>query len=267
MRPGEYRSAVRGESWKFQLMATIDLCMRKAKTGAEFVQELERRGYQVRWEATRQCITYTTPKGKKCRDNRLHETRYRKEVMELEFRIREAIIQRGIETEEFAARDRTNIFSRAVLPHGGTMGSAPGHSEVYLSDPDGPDRHDEVHPHHDAGNEITVRGADQGTADHPSAIGTGWEEERVAAFAAPDQPASAILGMAVGHPDYGGLVHDLVRLGRSLEQPAGPPPPTVPVSQHSDRKVLAKERAKKIAMGHKPDDHEDQTYPNLSQTM
>lgn len=92
MRPGEYRSAVRGESWKFQLMNTIDLCMRRAKTRAEFVQELERRGYRVRWEPSRQYITYTTPKGKKCRDNRLHEDKYRKEVMEREFRIREALL-------------------------------------------------------------------------------------------------------------------------------------------------------------------------------
>lgn len=64
MRPGEYRSAVRGESWKFQLMNTIDLCMRKSKTKAEFVREMERRGYQVRWEPTRQCITYTHPRGR-----------------------------------------------------------------------------------------------------------------------------------------------------------------------------------------------------------
>lgn len=61
MRPGEYRSAVRGESWKFQLMNTIDLCMKKAKTKDAFIQEMENRGYQVRWEPTRQAITYTTP--------------------------------------------------------------------------------------------------------------------------------------------------------------------------------------------------------------
>ena len=28
--------------------------------------------------------------------------------------------------------------------------------------------------------------------------------------------------------------------------------------RHSDRKTLSKERKKKIAMGHKPDDHEDE---------
>ena len=30
------------------------------------------------------------------------------------------------------------------------------------------------------------------------------------------------------------------------------------MTAHSDRKALAKERAKKIAQGHKPDDHETQ---------
>ncbi len=78
MRPGEYRSAVHGESWKFRLINAIDLCMRKAKTRAEFLREMERRGYQVRWEDARKYITYTTPKGKKCRDDRLHENKYRK---------------------------------------------------------------------------------------------------------------------------------------------------------------------------------------------
>ncbi len=40
----------------------IDLCMRKARTNAEFLREMERRGYQVRWEDTRKYITYTTPR-------------------------------------------------------------------------------------------------------------------------------------------------------------------------------------------------------------
>ena len=34
---------------------------------------------------------------------------------------------------------------------------------------------------------------------------------------------------------------------------------------HADRKTLAREREKKFALGHKPDDHEDQ--PTWQQTM
>lgn len=264
MRPGEYRSAVRGESWKFQLMATIDLCMGKAKTRSEFIQEIERQGYHVRWEPTRQAITYTTPKGKKCRDNRLHENKYRKEIMELEFRIREAIIQRGIEEAESAAGDH---HTPSLLSHRRTVAVPDETLERSASVAGNTDQYDGGHVVNDAGDEIAGRGADQGAADHSSATGTGWEEERMAAFAAPDQPAPALLGLAVGHPDYGGLVHDLVRLRRSLEQPADPPPPTAPVTGHIDRKRWAELQRKRIAAGHKADDHEEQTHPNLSQTM
>ena len=96
----EYRSAAKGESWKFRLMNAIDQCMRYASTKEEFISLMESEGYQVRWAASRKSITYTTPQGMKCRDDRLHESKYTKEVMEREFRIRAEIIYRGIETAE-----------------------------------------------------------------------------------------------------------------------------------------------------------------------
>lgn len=49
-------------------------------------------GYAVRWESGRKYITYTTPDSMKCRDNKLHEEKYCKEVMEHEFRIRAEIV-------------------------------------------------------------------------------------------------------------------------------------------------------------------------------
>ena len=36
------------------------------------------------------------------------------------------------------------------------------------------------------------------------------------------------------------------------------------MSGHIDHKVLAKEREKKIALGHKPDDHEEEQNMTLS---
>ncbi len=96
----EYRSAAKGESWKFRLMNTIDQCMKYAETKEEFISLMESEGYQVRWTDSRKNITYTTPEGMKCRDDRLHETKYTKEVMEREFRIRAEIISGGIETAE-----------------------------------------------------------------------------------------------------------------------------------------------------------------------
>ena len=84
----EYRSATKGESWKFRLMNTIDECMKYAADKDAFVSLMMSDGYAVRWESGRKYITYTTPDGMKCRDNKLHEEKYCKEAMEHEFRIR-----------------------------------------------------------------------------------------------------------------------------------------------------------------------------------
>ena len=113
----EYRSAAKGQSWKFQLMAAVDDCMRLARSREEFIERMERAGYKVRWEDARACITYTTPSGMRCRDKRLHEDKYRKENMENEFDIRQKIIDRGAESPE---RQR---------PVGGERGRAAYHAD------------------------------------------------------------------------------------------------------------------------------------------
>ncbi|WP_051539961.1 relaxase/mobilization nuclease domain-containing protein [Ruminococcus sp. FC2018] len=87
----EYRSAVRGESFKFALMNAITDCMKQAKSQKQFIALMKRKGYHVRWEQQRKYITYTTPKGKKCRCNKLHDRRFTKEMMEYEFEIRDRI--------------------------------------------------------------------------------------------------------------------------------------------------------------------------------
>jgi len=48
----------------------------------------------------------------------------------------------------------------------------------------------------------------------------------------------------------------VVRLGSALEHTQ---PPVYVTHPHSDKKALQREREKKIALGHKPDDHEDYT--------
>ncbi|MBR3918784.1 MAG: relaxase/mobilization nuclease domain-containing protein [Clostridia bacterium] len=85
---GEYRSAMKGESWKIDLINVIDEVMKQAKTQKQFCFLMRQRGYGVRWEDSRKYITYTCPNGKRCRDNRLHEPRYSKEMMCNEFKIR-----------------------------------------------------------------------------------------------------------------------------------------------------------------------------------
>ena len=85
----EYRAAISGESWKFQLMYHIGEAMKRSPDKKPFIQEMKKRGYGVTWTEERKYITYTCPNGKKCRGIKLHEDKYKKEMMEYEFAIRE----------------------------------------------------------------------------------------------------------------------------------------------------------------------------------
>lgn len=110
MSGAEYHTALKGQSWKLRLMNTIDECMKYAADRDAFVSLMASEGYAVRWESGRKYITYTTPDGMRCRDNKLHEEKYCKEAMEHEFRIRAELIKRkfhraakidgGIEADE-----------------------------------------------------------------------------------------------------------------------------------------------------------------------
>ena len=260
----EYRSAVKGKSWKFRLMNAIDQCMRYASTREDFISLMESEGYQVRWTDSRKNITYTTPQGMKCRDDRLHELKYTKEVMEREFRVRAEIIYRGIETAE--PIQQGSSLADSIADSGGLE---------YAADPAGSSGGRCFGTGGPAAGAVPAGGA----APHPSPGGgpgagcgpnadrveTGWEEER-AFYLAAQSPDRAV-GLNLAGPDpagdhgwHGGLADDLVRLGRTLESS----PDAVPVRdattmhQHTDRKTLRRECAKKIAMGHKPDDHEDE---------
>ena len=101
---GEYRMAMKGESWKFALMYTIDNAMKEAKTKKEFMDEMKKSGFEVMWTDDRKYITYTCPNGMKCRDIKLHQEKYRKEKMELEFELRR------IETEKCAEKSYSQRY-------------------------------------------------------------------------------------------------------------------------------------------------------------
>ena len=260
----EYRSAAKGQSWKFRLMNTIDQCMGCAATREEFISLMESEGYQVRWTDGRKNITYTTPQGMKCRDDRLHEEKYTKEVMEREFRIRAEIVHGGIETAEPAACESVPAglgrAAGAAEPSGGqrwrTGGPLAGVEPTGGATP---------HPGADGG---------AGAGGGPGAGGaeTGWEKERDLYLAA--QSPNRAVGADLAGPDfagddggYGGLAGDLVRLGRALERGADADPvrDATTTHQHADHRLLQKERQKKIALGHKEDDHEEE--PTWQQTM
>ena len=90
MNTREYRAAERGNSWKFKLISAIDMAMDASPTKADFIANMERMGYGVKWIDHYKYITYTTPEGQKCRDNRLHEEKYLKERMEQFYEFRQA---------------------------------------------------------------------------------------------------------------------------------------------------------------------------------
>ena len=67
-------------------MNAIDLSLAESNTKEEFIKNMNKLGYQVNWTDTRKYITYTTPEGYKCRDNKLYDEKYSKGAMENEFR-------------------------------------------------------------------------------------------------------------------------------------------------------------------------------------
>lgn len=258
MSGAEYHTAARGGSWKFRLMNAIDECMRYAYNREGFITLMLSEGYDVRWTDSRKNITYTTPGGMRCRDDRLHDEKYLKERMELEFRIRAAVIAGRAETEEFRAA------GNRAASHGRGVAGTDGRPDCDGKTPDGTDtpaggnlRKAQV-----LGNPGTDGGADPGGKGDPPPAGTGWEEERAALFSkAPTAGASQTLG---GVADSSGssvrIAGDLVQLGHALEgtDRIAPVRDATAIHGHADRKTLRREREKKIALGHKADDHEDE---------
>lgn len=262
----EYRSAAKGESWKFRLMNTIDACMRCARTRDAFIALMKSEGYQVRWEASRRSITYTTPGGMRCRDDRLHDEKYLKEAMEREFRIRAEIISGTAQTAQHTGA----VSVTGSTSHTGGVVRAADDPQCAVPSCGGAVRPDggasqKAAQRTDSG---AGRGDPAGAADAAGSGATGWEAEREVLFSAQTAPAAPAAPEYSG--DYftaaggGSPASALVGLGHRLErlQPAGP---VTPAHHHTDSKALRKEREKKIALGHKADDHEDEQ--NWQQTM
>ena len=275
MGGAEYHTALKGQSWKLRLMNTIDECMKYAAGQDAFVSLMESEGYTVRWESSRKYITYTTPDGMKCRDNKLHEEKYCKEAMEHEFRIRAEIVSARTQAAQRPA-DRTSdadTTSRSVSLENG-LGANNERSGCAVVSCESADRSvgarqqaDVAASHADAAGRSSEDGAASGADDR-----TGWEAEREFFFSAQNQTsqtASATCqysGIDLSADGGGSTASALVGLGHRLEQLQSAAP-VMPVQHHTDRKVLQKEREKKIALGHKADDHEDEVSYDWQQTM
>ena len=287
MSNAEYYTAVKGESWKFELMRVIDECMRCAGNREEFLVLLRSEGYNATWTDGRKNITYTTPDGRKCRDNKLHIEKYLKENMEAEFGYRtENDNTRNVDAAQKAdgrgatagtQRDGHGAeLERAARNAGQAVPAADAVGHGPENAPDAGGRTDRIE--RDAGEYRKIRE-------------TGWEPEREVFFRLqsadreyeerPGHDSGRYeetafgygAGSAEGNPtlrvdfNYGSdLLRGAVRLGRAVEQmtDAASPHDAAALPIHIDRKRRNKLQQKKTALGHKEDDHEDW---NMEQKM
>lgn len=275
MGSAEYHTALKGQSWKLRLMNTIDECMKYAADKDAFVSLMESEGYQMRWENSRKYITYTTPDGMRCRDNKLHEKKYCKEAMEHEFRIRAEVVSArtqaaqppadsaaGADTTSRSESHESGLGANdersgyTVVPCGLADGSVGAHQQA-----------DVAASHTDAAGRSSEDGTASGADER-----TGWETEREFFFSAQNQTSQTAStthqysGIDLSANGGGSTASALVGLGHRLEQ-LRPAAPVMPVQHYTDKKALQKEREKKIALGHKADDHEDEVSYDWQQTM
>lgn len=107
----EYRTAVKGQSWKFKLMNDIDKAMNISGSKEDFINAMSIMGYFVIWTDDRKYITYKCPNKMKCRDIKLHNDKYLKGSMENEFRYRQEQYfgKPQAEEQQLADSDRVTI--------------------------------------------------------------------------------------------------------------------------------------------------------------
>ncbi len=103
MKAKEYYVADAGKSWKMQMILSIEYAMKRAKTKQQFIDEMDKLGYDIRWTDTRKNITYIEKANPnhKCRDNNMHQEKFLKEEMEEEFEIRERLSSLEREEQEY----------------------------------------------------------------------------------------------------------------------------------------------------------------------
>ena len=282
MSNAEYYPAAKGESWKLELMRVIDECMRYAGTREEFLALLRAEGYAANWSPTRKNITYTTPEGRKCRDSKLHMTKYRKENMEAEFGYRtENDNTRNVDAAQKAdGRGATAGTQRDG--HGAELEGDARNAGQAVSAADAVGRGLENAP--DAGGRTDRIERDAGECRKIRE--TGWEPERGVFFRlqradrehqngaeySDERNESAAFQYDAGGEeenlplrvdlDYGSdLVCGAVQLGRAVEQMTDDAPTRdgTTIALHIDSKRRKKLRQKKTALGHAEDDHVDWT--------
>ena len=280
MSNAECYTAVKGESWKFELMRVIDDCMRYAGNREEFLALLRAEGYDATWTDSRKNITYVTPDGRKCRDSKLHIEKYLKENMETEFGYRtENDNTRNVDAAQKADGRGTTAGTQRD-GHGAELERAARNAGQAVPATDAV-----RHGPENASDESRSAGiSDQDANERRKFRETGWESEREVFFRlqrtdreyqngteySDERNESAAFQYGTGSKeenssvrmdlDYSGdLVRGAVRLGRAVEQMTDDAPQhdTATMPLHIDSKRRKKLRQKKTALGHAEDDHEE----------
>ena len=282
MSNAEYYPAAKGESWKLELMRVIDECMRYAASREEFLALLRAEGYGATWTDSRKNITYTTPDGRKCRDSKLHMTKYRKENMEAEFGYRTEIEYGSIGSAAQEIDGRSAAAGIGRDGDGAELERAAQNAARSVSAADAAGRGPENAPDQAGSAECIERDADE----RRRVCETGWEPDREVFFQLqnadreyeerpdhnPERYEESAFGYGADGTEEGhhlrvdldcgsDLVHGVVRLGRAVEQMTVDAPTrdgtTMPL--HIDSKRRKKLWQKKTALGHAEDDHVDWT--------
>ena len=282
MSNAEYYPAAKGESWKLELMRVIDECMRYAASREEFLALLRAEGYGATSTDSRKNITYTTPDGRKCRDSKLHMTKFRKENMEAEFGYRTEIEYGSIGSAAQEIDGRSAAAGIGRDGDGAELERAAQNAARSVSAADAAGRGPENAPDQAGSAECIERDADE----RRRVCETGWEPDREVFFQLqnadreyeerPDHNPERYEESAFGYGADGteedhhlrvdldcgsDLVHGVVRLGRAVEQMTVDAPTrdgtTMPL--HIDSKRRKKLWQKKTALGHAEDDHVDWT--------
>ena len=280
MSNAEYYTAVKGESWKFELMRVIDECMRCAGNREEFLALLRSEGYNATWTDGRKNITYTTPDGRKCRDIKLHMEKYVKENMEAEFEYRAEIDNGGtsspasaVDERGEAVRAERNGDREELERDARNAGPAVSAADAVGWRPE------------NAPDEAGSTGSPDRDADERGGIRkTGWELEREVFFQLQradreyaeshdydfrEQQTGDFYGSTGSEEENsfvrvdfncsGDLVRGAVQFGRAVEQMTDDAPTrdAATMPPQIDSKRRRKLRQKKTALGHAEDDHED----------
>ena len=262
----EYRSAVRGESWKFQLMNAVTEVMKQAKSKKQFIFMMKQLGYGVKWEDTRKYITYTCPNERRCRCSKLHGEKFSKEMMENEFKIRCEYLN-GTQQIEFTSGSRNNAYggsgqqelvggnrvAKNILRGSvGAVGITGGADDQAGFGKSGEST--DQNPTRNAEKSGTASGRNDSDVAiiHTGITVTGWEAERGILLAAERirrMEAQNAIENAQSDCDFTVGAFDLVAGIADVASIIDEPTEDEDIDRHSDSKLLAEEIRRKETLG------------------